>query len=198
MTDLLIPARDEETDDELIVRFFELMNHPPEDGNVMQYKAWAAEFGSIGRAKVISLWNGANTVKVSILNTDYGIASSTLIDDFQEYLDPEESGLGNGVAPIGAIVTVSTATALTVNITVSVSLQDGYSVVTGLDTDIREWFKDISYIKTGVSYYALAGVMLANASVKNIQNLVVNGGTSDLTLTAEQIPVLGTLNVTVI
>ena len=198
MTDLLIPARDKETDSELITRFFDIMRQQPEDGNISQYKTWALEYGSIGRAKVIPLWDGDNTVKVSILNTDYGIASGTLISAFQTYLDPSSAGLGNGVAPIGAKVTVSTASALTVNISISVSLQDGYGAVSGLQADIEEWFKEISYVKTGVSYYALAGVMLNNSSIKNIQSLLVNGGTSDLTLTAEQIPVLGTLTVTVI
>lgn len=198
ITDLLIPARDTETDQELIDRFFEQVKQEAMDGNVAQYLKWATDFGQIGKCKIFPLWDGVNTVKASILNNTMGVASQVLIDDFQEYLDPNSEGLGNGVAPIGAIVTVTTATELTVDMSVSVTLQDGYVQVVDLEAQLEAWFREISYDKSGVSYYGVAAIMLANKSIKNIQNLLVNSGTIDIVLGAEQIPVLGTLTVTVV
>lgn len=198
ITEILTPGRDAETDAELVVRFFDYINERPLEGNSAQYLAWANVSGLIGRAKVIPLWNGVNTVKVLILNAAMGIASASLIADFQEYLDPGVHGLGEGVAPIGAAVTVATATAKTINISLNVVLASGYTVVTGLQTQIEEWLNDISFVRTTVNYYELASVILANDSVSQIQNLTINTGTVDISLTVAQIPVLGTLVATVV
>lgn len=194
LTELLIPARDVETDDELIERFFKQLSEAPVDGNVTQYKKWAADYGPIGKAKVIPRWNGVNTVKVSILNNDSGAASADLIAVFQEYLDPNSEGLGNGAAPIGSIVTVTTATELPINVSANVYIADGFTEVIGIQDELTAWFKDIAYEKTNVNFYEVAAVLLANASIERIQNLTINDGTIDIQIGNEEIPVLGTFN----
>lgn len=198
LTELLIPARDAETDDELRSRFFTNVSEAPIDGNMAQYKKWASEYGTIGKTKIFPLWNGPNTVKVSILNTDSRIASNELIEEFQNYLDPNSSGLGNGMAPIGAIVTVTTATELLINITLYASLAEGYSEIVGLEEDIENWFKEIAYIKQKVNFYELASLILSNESVSGISNLIMNDKSTDIQLSEEQIPKLGILTIQVV
>jgi uncharacterized phage protein gp47/JayE len=198
ITEISIPAKDEETDEELRKRFFDSITGDATDGNVRQYEKWIAEHGKVGRGKVLPLWNGANTVKVSILNADNGVASETLVDEFQEYLDPESKGLGNGVAPIGSIVTVTTATERTINITVDVYLEDGYETTDDVKDNINNLFKNLAYTSTVVNFYEIAGVISSSASVARITNLKVNSGTEDIILGTEEIPVLGTLNIQVV
>lgn len=188
--EVLIYGEDEESTEDFRKRYFDKINSEAQDGNVAQYKKWAAEYPGIGNAKVFPLWNGANTVKVSILNTENGLASSTLISDFQEYLDPGSTGLGNGVAPIGAIVTVSTATATNITVSGTITLADGYTEIEGLNEDIEKYFKSISYSKSVVSLIGIGSVILNNASVDNVSNLKINNGISDVTLGDEKIPVL--------
>ena len=198
ITEISIPARDEETDDELKVRFFNSVNGDATDGNVKQYEKWIAEYGSIGRGKVFPLWNGANTVKVSILNTNNEIASETLIDEFQEYLDPGSKGLGNGVAPIGAIVTVDTASRKDINISVDVYLKDGYVNHDDVENNIKKLFSDLAYTSSIVNFYEVASAISNSKSVARITNLKMNGGTEDILLETEEIPVLETLNIQVV
>ena len=198
ITEISIPAKDEETDEELRKRFFNSISGDATDGNVRQYEKWIAENGKVGRGKVLPLWNGANTVKVSILNADNGVASETLVNEFQEYLDPESKGLGNGVAPIGSIVTVTTATERTINITVDVYLEDGYETTDDVKDNINNLFKNLAYTSTVVNFYEIAGVISSSASIARITNLKVNSGTEDIILGTEEIPVLGTLNIQVV
>lgn len=198
LTECLIPGEDETPDEDIVDYYMNFVNDSIVDGNVKQYEEWCDEFPGIGKSKIFPLWNGDNTVKVSILDAENNVASSTLIDDFQEYLDPNVTGMGDGVAPIGAFVTVSTATPKTINVTCKVKLKEGYTDPSAINDTITAHFKDISYEKTVVSYMTLGAAILDAESVDFITNLTVNGGTADIPLGDEEIPVLGTTNWTVV
>lgn len=190
--EVLVYGEDEEDTEVFRARYFETINSEARDGNVAQYKKWADEYEGIGNIKVFSLWNGSNTVKVSILNSENQIASSEMISKFQSYLNPGSKGLGNGAAPIGAIVTVSTATNLTVNISADITLKEDYSEPIGLNDDIVDLFKTIAYKKAQVSYIQVGATLLDNNSVERVNNLKLNNGVEDVVLGDEQIPNLGT------
>lgn len=187
-------GENEETDDELRARYFAEISQRAQDGNVAQYVKWAEEFSGIGRVRIFQLWNGANTVKVSILDANNTVAGQGLVDSFQEYLDPGAKGLGNGVAPIGAIVSVTTATAVSLNVAVTVVLTKGYTEPTGVQDAIETYFADIAYNKNTVSYLGLAAQVLSVASVDQLKSITINSGTADISLGTEEIPVLGTFS----
>lgn len=198
LTETIVVARDTETDEELRERFFTKVSQEAVDGNIAQYEAWCRKYAGIGNELVYPLWNGVNTVKVSILNEDMGVASAELVAAFQAYLDPGAAGLGNGVAPIGAHATVSTATETEISISASVRLASGYSEVTGLEAELLAWFRAISYETSTVNFYEVAAHILSNASISQIVSILVNGASADIALAAEHIPVLGTLTVEVV
>ncbi len=195
ITEIVIPARDEETDEELKKRFYENITGGAQDGNVAQYKKWITEYNKIGRGKVFPLWNGANTVKVSILDNEYSPASKELITEFQNYLDPESKGLGNGAAPIGAVVTVSTAAEREINISVDVYLNSGYDHAEDVENAVKSLFKDLAYTSNVVNFYEVAVKISSCESIMRISNLKVNNSTEDIVLNDEEIPVLGTLSI---
>lgn len=198
ISEISIPAVDIETDDALRKRFYESASGQAQNCNVAQYLKWIAEHPSVGRGKVFPLWNGANTVKVSILNAENEIASSALVDEFQDFLDPGSTGLGNGATDIGAIVTVTTATAKTIDVTVDVYLEDGYDTYVGVSDAIDALFNKLAYTSSYVSFYELAGVISGCDSVARIANLKVNSAMEDILLGDEEIPKIGTLNVQVV
>jgi uncharacterized phage protein gp47/JayE len=204
LTECLIEGENETSDEDVKSAYYEYVNSTKSDGNVNQYKQWCEEFvteeGSrgIGNYKIVPLWNGANTVKVSILSSSNRIASEELIAEFQEYLDPNSEGMGNGVAPIGAIVTVTTATELPINITATVTMQSGYTDTTSINTALANYFSEIAYKKNQVAYMNVGSAILAAEGVDSVSNVTINGGTADITLSDEQIPVLGTTNWTVV
>ena len=198
ITECLIEGEEETTDEGVRNTYFNYVNSIMSDGNVAQYEQWCEEFDGVGNYKVMPLWNGANTVKVSILSVSNGTATDELIADFQEYLDPNSEGMGNGVAPIGAIVTVSTATEVPVNVSADVTLKDGYTETTTLNKALEDYFSEIAYETTRVSYMAVGAAILKAEGVNFISNLKVNGSTADIILGEEEIITLASANWTVI
>ncbi|HAK43877.1 MAG TPA: hypothetical protein DCM59_15715 [Clostridium sp.] len=168
------------------------------DGNVAQYLKWASQFDGVGATKIFPLAFGPNTVKVSITDSSNHKASSELIKTFQEYLDPEKQGLGNGKAPIGAKVTVVTGNELNINIKGKVVLQTGHSVVTGAEEAIKKYFSSITYKESRISYISVASMLLAVEGIAEVRELIINGAAADITLGNEDIPILVSLNLEVV
>lgn len=190
----LIEGENETSDEDIKTAYYEFVNSTATDGNLNQYKRWCSEYEGIGNAKVFPQWNGVNTVKVSILSVSNRAASEELIAEFQEYLDPNSEGMGNGVAPIGAFVTVTTATELPINVVANITMKSGYSDTSKVEEALNKYFSEIAYEKAQVSYMTVGSVILGVNGVESITGLTLNGGTSDIILTDEQIPVLGTTN----
>lgn len=191
-SDTLIYGEDDEDTEDLRARYFATLPTMTLDGNVGQYSKWCREYAGIGNFKIFPEWDGKNTVKVSILSSENTVASDTLIDDFQEYLDPESEGLGMGKAPIGAIVTVTTAEEVPINISASVMLKVGYDAPVGLNEDIESYLVGLNYNRTNVSYVAISAVIQNNESVDTVWDVIVNDGREDIALGDEQIVKLGT------
>ena len=105
--------------------------------------------------------------------------------------------MGNGVAPIGAFVTVSTATALPINVTGTIHMKSGYTDTTPINNAITKYFTEIAYNQDVVGYINIGAVILAAEGVASVSDLTINGATVDIKLADEQIPVLGTTNWTV-
>ena len=190
---VIIEGENETTDDDIRIAYINHINKIGTDGNVRQYLQWCAEYDGIGNAKVFPLWNGANTVKVSILSSSNKKASDELIQEFQKYLDPGTTGMGDGIAPIGAFVTVSTAEEVPFNFTADITLSAGASdTETKINKSLTEYLAKMAYTRSKVAYLNLAAIILGTDGVETVTNLKINGGTSDLSLDDEQIPVLGT------
>lgn len=188
----LIEGENETEDEDIVNAYFEYVTNVVSDGNVAQYRRWCNEYDGIGNYKIFPLWNGANTVKVSILSASNRAASSELVSEFQKYLDPNTEGMGNGVAPIGAFVTVTTATEVPITVSATVKLKEGYSDTTAIDAALSEYFSKIAYDKSIVSYMSIGAAILNIEGVDLVTNLLVQGGKSDINIGDEEIPVLGT------
>lgn len=210
--EVLIYGEDEEDTEALRQRYFDTLPTMTIDGNVAQYEKWCREYSGIGEYKIFPEWNGKNTVKCSILSSENTIASPTLISDFQDYLDPptgtindiltaedypQGRGLGMGKAPIGAIVTVSTATEKVINVTATVLLRAGYEQPVGLEEQLTEYLKGLNYVRTTVSYVAISAVFANNASIDTVLDVTVNGAKTNIELGEEEIAKLGEVDVTV-
>jgi len=201
IVEVTVTAQDEWADDAIRSAYIEHVNNYAIDGNVAQYQKWAREYAGIGKYKVFPLWNGSNTVKVSILDEDSLPCTADFIAEFQEYLDPGTTGMGDGVAPIGAFVTVSTASTKTINVSAEVSVEDGYdsdSVFSMMSEVLSVYFREISYVKSSVNYMSVGAVLSEVAGVEFINNLKVNNSTANISIASEEVPMLGTASWTLV
>ena len=198
LTNIVTSGSNIESDGDLRSRIKEQFINPAQDGNAAQYLKWATEYSGIGTAKVFPLWNGANTVKVAITNSLFKPAELGLVEEFQKYIDPDSKGLGNGAAPIGSKVKVTGGTKKDINITANVTLNEGYSEVIGASEAISNYLSTIVYKKNSVSYMRIGSTLLDSPSILDLNSLKVNGLTSDVVLVGDEIPVLNSLNLTVV
>lgn len=214
ITDILVPGEDTETDEAFRERIIEALNERPFGGNIAAYRQFVGGLDGVGAVQVYPTWNGGGTVKLSILGADYLPASETLVENVQTAVDPPPNqGLGLGMAPIGAQVTVAAPTALTVNVAATVTLAAGYqigqvqqpiqdAIEAYLLTVRQAW--DTNTSSTSVVYAAdvylarITAAIVGVTGVVNATNVQLNGGTADLTLTesgtTQQVPVIGTVS----
>ncbi len=190
LTDILTAGANEESDDELRARHRQNIADPAQDGNAAQYRKWATDYSTIGIARVLPLWAGGNTVKVVITNRSFLPAEETLVTEFQEYMDPESAGLGNGAAPLGSKVTISGGISKEISVSSNVILAEGYAEPLGAAEAIASYLASITFVKTSVSYMRIGGALLDCDSISDINSLTINSGTVDIALGDEEIPQL--------
>ncbi|MCM3599400.1 baseplate J/gp47 family protein [Robertmurraya korlensis] len=187
----VINGTDEETDDQLRERYFDKVQTPATSGNAQHYINWCREVIGIGDAKVIPLWNGNGTVKCLVINSNGLAADSTLVSTVQSHVDANK--------PIGATVTVQSATELVINVSVDVDILSGYSLVsvtTTITESLKEYLKSIAFKSTFVSYALVGSKILEVPGVSDYRNLTLNSGTANVTIGSSQVAVVGTVNVT--
>jgi uncharacterized phage protein gp47/JayE len=124
----------EESDKDLRNRVREKIAGPSENGNRQHYKTWCEEVDGVGRARIVPLWEGPNTVKGIIINLLGLPADATVLERVQEYIDPDNDGdgrgdgLGEGTANLGAHFTAIAPAPLEISVAFSAVLASGSTV----------------------------------------------------------------------
>ena len=195
---ILVPGTDTETDASLKERYKQKITRPATSGNKGHYLQWAGEVPGVGGAKVFPLWDGPKTVKVVIVDATYAPASQELVDKVQQYIDPlPEQGKGAGMAPIGAHVTVESATEKTIDLSAALTLAPGRTLAEArqeAEQSLDDYLKTIAFKDTVVRYAQIGALLLNLPSVIDHSNLTVNGGNGNVALLETEIPKRGTVS----
>lgn len=194
LTDILIPAVNEETDEELKERFYTSVNSVAFGGNIADYKNKVKEIEGVGAVKVIPVWNGGGTVKLVVLDDSYNSASDILIKNVQNAVGHE----GEGIAPIGHIVTTVAAENIEVTINTTITLQEGFEigvVKTSIEKAIMDYFTEIKkeWENSTTLIVRIAHIesrILDVTGIVDVTDTTINASTSNLILSNEQIPLL--------
>ncbi|MEC0171424.1 baseplate J/gp47 family protein [Paenibacillus graminis] len=196
---LLIAGTNRESDSALYERYQDRISKPITSGNRYQYEEWARETSGVGRAKAFPLWDGPGTVKVVLVDNAMRAPSAAIVQAVQTYIDPSKDGMGNGAAPIGAVVTVVPATEVPINIAVKVTLASGATtaqVQTQLAAAAESYLAGLAFVDPLVRYTRIQGLILDIPPVIDYENLTVNGATSNVEVADDAVAVLGTVTVT--
>lgn len=218
--DIIMAGTEEETDEALRSRFYETFDVAAFGGNISSYKNEILSIEGVGAVQVYPAWKGGGTVLCSILGDDLRPALPATVQKVQNIICPPEDGGsvpsadGYGIAPIGAAVTITTGTALTLNITCDIDFvetmpngvetyknQIRQKIQEYLDTLCKAWGDAIKshQITYAVTVYASRIIysILTIQDVVNVSNVKINGVSGDLKLTEtsalQQVPVLGTV-----
>lgn len=199
ISELLIPAEDEEDTEMFRKRYFDTFNAKAYGGNKQDYINRTNAIGGVGATKVIPIWNGGGTVKVVILDSEFNLANNELINKVQNELDPSRDGTGVGIAPIGHVVTVATVEKVPVNIRTKITFDSGYSfnnlkteiskVISAYLLELRKTWAESESITVKISQ--LNTRISVIKGVSDIEDTTINGKNTNLVITAYSVPVDG-------
>ena len=174
---------DPESDGALYERIHAYLSRPATSGNAYHYEQWALEVAGVGAARVFPLWNGAGTVKVVLV--DGGMEPATISAEAER--------------PIGAAVTVAAAAPLSINVTAAVTL-DGSAplsqVKTEFEATLDTYLMELAFSASTLRYNQVAYLLLSIPGVSDFTALTINGGTGNVSIGDEQVPVKGTVTLT--
>lgn len=183
---------DQESDAALVQRLYDFLQNPATSGNVAHYRQWALEVDGVGAAKVFPLWNGPGTVKVLIVGNDHGPVDETVVQNCAAHIEENR--------PIGATVTVESAEGLLVNVSATVIIDSTTTVERvkeEFEAALDTYLKSIAFEKYTLVYNRIAYMLLDIPGVVDYTLLTVNGGTENIAIADNQVPVLGTLTLEV-
>ena len=160
-------------------------------------KAWLEIVYSAAAAKKLTV---GGTVLLTILNSEYGVPTPELIQTVQTAIDPEQNaGEGYGLAPIGHVVTVKPADAVTINVKTTITFDVGYEwnnlqssideVIQAYLLELRKTWADNPYLVVRVSQIETR--LLAIPGIVDIENTRINNKTDNLTLGKYEVPIYG-------
>lgn len=122
-------GEDQEGDVDLQARVLIEISSTVGAGTSDDYVRWGLAYPGVGNVTVIPLWAGGGTVRVVVTDTNNDPVSSGIVAGLQAVLDPTSApGMGQGLAPIGAIVTVATPNLYYVDFETSLIFNSGYSL----------------------------------------------------------------------
>lgn len=203
LQELAVAAEDEEDDDSARERLINRVSGPDENANASQMRTWCESVNGVGRARIVPLWDGPMTVKAILISTAGRAATATIVDEVQEFIDPDVSGMGEGAASIGQFVTVEAASEVTIDVSASIakSASATYSgIKTALEAALTIYFKEIALATTysadtKVRINRVGAIISGLSGVEDYENLLLNEDNENISFTVDQIPVLGEVTV---
>ena len=182
---------DPETDAALFARLDAYRKTPPTSGNDRHYHQWALEVNGIGAASVIRCWDGPGTVKVIVADMELRPVEEDKVDEVAAYIETQR--------PVTAEVTVESAEGVGVQVEVTVETDGTVSksnTEQALTDRLAEYLGTLAF-QTGaeVVYNRVLAIVMGLDGVTDCSGLTVNGGTANVPLDADEVPLLGTVTV---
>ncbi|WP_313370099.1 baseplate J/gp47 family protein [Sedimentibacter sp.] len=177
-----------ESDKSLVERLYNYLRKPATSANVYHYEQWALEDNGVGGVKIIPLWNGPGTVKVLIVGPDKKPVDTEIVSNCSAHIESNR--------PIGADVTVISAEELEISIEATVTIDSRTTKKTvqeALKDRLASYLQSIAFSRYQIVYNRIAYMLLDIDGVIDYSTLTLNGGTENIIIGAEQIPVLGTV-----
>lgn len=205
LTGTLIPGEDVETDASLRARYLSAVGRVEFAGNIDAYKKLLLAQTGVGAVQIYPIWNGPGTVLISVVDEDYLPITNTKLLELQTLVCPPQlddatpSAMGYGMAPIGAVVTITRPEQVNLIIKGNITIKSSSSktieeIQADAEEKLNEYIMDqcqswgemaawnmASYSLT-IYYNKILAVLNNLDGVEVATNVKVNGGTLNITL----------------
>ena len=163
-----------------------------------EIKAWLTKVYEAGINNKLTV---GGTVKLIIIDSTFSVPSPTLVEQVQTAVDPlQNAGEGLGTAPIGHVVKVEGVKSETVNLSFTLTYQQGWGwedVQSYVEQTIEAYFEELSETWADQEQALVVRVsqiesrLLGVSGILDIADTKINGLAANYTLNLDYIPVLG-------
>lgn len=182
---------DQESDAALYARIVFRRQSPTTSGNENHYREWALSCEGVGAVWVNRLWNGPGTVRVLVAGYDLKPVDNAIVEACAAYIETQR--------PAGAEVTVVSVTGTPIDVSATLVLESGVSA-----ESVQEAFAEALtayFLETGeklsvVYFHRIAALLMGVKGVTDYENLLVAGGTSNVVIGSDSVPVVGEVRFT--
>lgn len=168
-----------------------------------EIKAWLTKVYEAGINNKLTV---GGTVKLIIIDSTFSVPSPTLVEQVQTAVDPlQNAGEGLGTAPIGHVVKVEGVKSETVNLSFTLTYQEGWSwedVEVYVEQTIEGYFEELSETWADQQQALVVRVsqiesrLLGVSGILDIADTKINGLAANYTLNLDYIPILGEITPT--
>lgn len=206
LTDTVIPGEDIETDASLRARYLSAVGRVEFAGNIDAYRNYLLAQSGVGAVQIYPVWNGPGTVLISVVDEDFAPVTDAKLNELQTLVCPPEasntdpSANGYGIAPIGAVVTLTKPVQVGLTITADVAIKSSSSrtlaeIQAEAETKILEYIAgqceawgtmsswNIAEYHLTIYYNKVLSVLNNLEGVEVATNLLINSDDSDIDLT---------------
>ena len=197
------------------------MAGPAENGNRQHYKTWCESIDGVGRARIVPLFAGENTVRAVLYDAEGKPCSQDVVDAVQEYIDPitqnyeftDEGGntyicgdgWGDGVANMGEHFLATAAIELGIYISFTATPMGGATAEAiqaateeVIEDYLTELMVDTEEGEDVIVRISAIGALISDLDeVVDYENLTLNGGTVNVVVSDGYAAVLKEVTVSV-
>lgn len=202
LTGTYIPGKDTESDDELRVRYKEVISAPIFAGNVAAYKKLLKAQDEIGQCKITpAQGNNAGKVIATVLSKTNDTVSN--VQAIQQRLDPSNSKDGTGEVPIGHTLIIQSANILPITITMGITVGSSYTKE-GLKPIINKVLEEYMQVlcsrwenenQLTVRKSQIEARIVNIVGVEDVTKCLINGSTNNKVIPESSFPKLSTVTV---
>lgn len=184
---------DEEDDDTYRERIIQISRTQSYTGNKSDYIKWAKEIPGVGEVLVVPEFDGPGTVQVLIASDTGSVANQELIDQVQDHIAPDDRN-GGGLAPIGALVTVTSINSKIIDVSFEASLEDGFAeetVLQALKMQLSVYFAEELDQGGLVRFTKIGAIIMTTPGIIDYDNFTINNDTENIQLAPDEVAVVG-------
>lgn len=179
-----------ESDASLVGRLYAFLQKPATSGNAHHYEQWAMAVDGVGAARVFPAKNGGGTVTVLVAGPEKQPVDSAVVAACAAHIEENR--------PVCVGVTVVSAKERPITVRAAVRLEsraapDG--VRDQFADSLREYLLAVALERREIPYNRIAYMLLDIDGVVDYTSLTVNGGTGNIVLEENEVPVLGEVTV---
>lgn len=178
---------DSESDEDLLIRYYDRMRNRSAAGSVTEYRSWALEaHQNISDARIFERWDGPGTLKIVLLATNRRPPSQAIVEAVKDYIEERR--------PIGVELSVVGAKEIPIDVRVKLTLTNSGTIENALaqiENNVTNYLKSLAFVDQVVRYTKIADCVLNAEDVLDYENLTVNLGTSNIQIADDEVAVLG-------